>query len=91
MAFIYPCFAVIFAVQGVLRSAGDTMALLALSFIGMIVIRIPLAYGLAGPVGFKQNGIWMAMFMSTDLAVGLNWLYYKGGWWKKKAILGKQT
>ena len=91
MAFIYPCLAVIFPIQGVLRSAGDTMALLALSFIGMIVIRIPLAYELAGPVGFKQDGIWMAMLMSTALAVGLNWLYYKGGRWKKKAILGKQT
>jgi Na+-driven multidrug efflux pump len=57
----------------------------------MIVIRIPLAYGLAAPVGFKQEGIWMAMLMSTALSVGLNWLYYKGGRWKKKAILGKQT
>jgi len=86
MAFIYPCFAILFAVQGVLRSAGDTMALLVLSIIGMIVIRLPLAYGLSGPFGFKQNGIWMAMFFSTVLAVGFNWLYYKGGWWKKKRI-----
>jgi len=90
MAFIFPCFAVIFAIQGVLRSAGDTMALFALSFIAMFVIRIPLAYGLAGPGGFKQNGIWMAMVMSSALAVGLNWLYYKKGPWKKKRILGKQ-
>ncbi|MDD5414562.1 MAG: MATE family efflux transporter, partial [Smithellaceae bacterium] len=52
IAFIFPCFAVIFAIQGVLRSAGDTMALLALSFVAMVMIRIPLAYGLAGPVGF---------------------------------------
>ncbi len=90
MAFIFPCFAVIFAIQGVLRSAGDTMALLALSFIAMFVIRIPLAYGLAGPGGFKQDGIWMAMLMSSALAVGLNWLYYKKGPWKKKRLLGKQ-
>jgi putative MATE family efflux protein len=76
MAFIFPCFAVLFAIQGVLRSAGDTMALLALSFIAMFVIRIPLAYGLAGPAGFKQDGIWMAMLASSALAVGLNWLYY---------------
>ena len=90
IAFIFPCFAVIFAVQGVLRSAGDTMALLALSFIAMFVIRIPLAYGLAGPLGFKQDGIWMAMLMSSVLAVGLNWLYYMKGPWKKKRLLGKQ-
>lgn len=89
IAFIFPCFAVIFAVQGVLRSAGDTMALLALSFIAMFVIRIPLAYGLAGPLGFKQDGIWMAMLMSSVLAVGLNWLYYTKGPWKKKRLSGK--
>jgi putative MATE family efflux protein len=90
LAFIFPCFAVIFAIQGVLRSAGDTMALLALSFIAMFIIRIPLAYGLAGPGGFQQDGIWMAMVMSSALAVGLNWLYYKKGPWKKKRLLGKQ-
>ncbi len=90
LAFIFPCYAVIFAVHGVLRSAGDTMALLALSFIAMFVIRIPLAYGLAGPGGFQQDGIWMAMLASSALAVGLNWLYYKKGPWQKKRLLGKQ-
>jgi putative MATE family efflux protein len=90
MAFIFPCFAVIFAIQGVLRSAGDTMALLALSFIAMFVIRIPLAYFLAGPGGFRQDGIWMAMLASSTLAVFLNWLYYKKGPWKEKKLMGRQ-
>lgn len=90
IAFIFPCFAVIFAIQGVLRSAGDTMALLALSFVAMFVLRIPLAYALAGPGGFKQDGIWMAMLMSSAFAVGLNWLYFKKGPWTKKRLLGKQ-
>ena len=88
MALILPCFAVVFAIQGVLRSAGDTMALLALSFLSMFVIRIPLAYLLAGPLGFRQDGIWMAIFFSGVMAVGLNWLYYARGPWKKKRILG---
>lgn len=90
MAFIFPCFTVICVIQGVLRSAGDTMALLILSFISLMVVRIPLAYLLAGPCGFKQNGIWMAMLISSVLAVILNWLYFKGGRWKKRRILGKQ-
>jgi putative MATE family efflux protein len=89
MAFIFPCFAVICVIQGVLRSAGDTMALLVLSFIALMVIRIPLAYLLAGPLGLKQDGIWMAMLFSSVLAVGLNWLYFKGGRWKKRRLLGK--
>jgi putative MATE family efflux protein len=89
MAFIFPCFAVIFAIQGVLRSAGDTMALLALSFIAMFMIRIPLAYVLAGPAGLRQDGIWMAMLASSALAVGLNWLYYEKGPWKEKRVMAK--
>lgn len=87
MAFIFPCFAVIFAIQGILRSAGDTVALMTLSFIAMIIIRIPLAYLLAGPGGFQQNGIWMAMLLSSALAVILNWLYYRAGYWKNKRLL----
>lgn len=89
IAFIFPCFAVIFAIQGVLRSAGDTMALLGLSFIAMFVIRIPLAYVLAGPAGFGPDGIWIAMVSSSALAVILNWLYYRKGPWKEKRLLGK--
>ncbi|MBP9650192.1 MAG: hypothetical protein KBE00_05185 [Syntrophaceae bacterium] len=91
IAFIFPCFGVVFAVHGVLRSAGDTLALLALSFIAMFMIRIPLAYGLAGPGGFQQDGIWMAMLASSALAVGLNWLYYRRGPWKKKRLLNPSS
>ena len=90
MAFIFPCFALIFAIQGVLRSAGDTVALLALSFIAVIAIRVPLAYWMAGPLGFKQDGIWMAILASSALAVIFNWVYFRGGRWKKKRILGPQ-
>jgi len=91
IAFIFPCFGVVFAVHGVLRSAGDTLALLALSFIAMFMIRIPLAYSLAGPGGFQQDGIWMAMLASSALAVGLNWLYYRRGPWKKKRLLNPSS
>jgi len=89
IAFIYPTFAVIFAIQGVLRSAGDTIALLLLSFIAMFLLRIPLAYALAGPAGLGPSGIWMAILTSSGLAVFLNWLYFKKGPWKEKRILGK--
>ena len=90
MAFIFPCFAVIFSIQGVLRSAGDTMALLVMSFLAMFVIRIPLAYVLAGPGGFKQDGIWIAIVTSSALAAILNWLYYRRGTWLNRRIIGEQ-
>ena len=87
MALIFPCFAITFAIQGVLRSAGDTMALLALSFVALIVIRIPLAHFLAGTLGYGAEGIWISMLGSSALAVGLNWLYYRGGRWQKMRLL----
>lgn len=90
MAFIFPCFAVIFSIQGVLRSAGDTMALLVMSFLAMFVIRIPLAYVLAGPGGLKQDGIWIAIVTSSALAAILNWLYYRRGTWLNRRIIGEQ-
>ena len=89
MAFIFPCYAVVFSIQGVLRSAGDTMALLVLSFLAMFVIRIPLGYVLAGPVGLRQDGIWIAMVTSSALAVILTWLYYRRGTWLNRRIIGK--
>ena len=90
MAFIFPCYAVIFSIQGVLRSAGDTMALLVMSFLAMFVIRIPLAYVLAGPGGLKQDGIWIAIVTSSALAAILNWLYYRRGTWLNRRIIGEQ-
>jgi len=91
MAYIFPCFAVTFAIQGVLRGAGDTIALLVLSFVALIVIRVPLAYLLAGPCGFRHNGIWIAMLASSALAVVVNWLYYRGGRWKRKKLFAENT
>lgn len=90
IAFIYPCFAVIFVIQGVLRSAGDTMTLLILSFTSMLVVRIPLAHVLAGPAGYRQDGIWIAILASNVLAVFLHWIYFRTGRWKKKSLLGHQ-
>jgi Na+-driven multidrug efflux pump len=81
---------VIFSIQGVLRSAGDTMALLVMSFLAMFVIRIPLAYVLAGPGGLKQDGIWIAIVTSSALAAILNWLYYRRGTWLNRRIIGEQ-
>ena len=87
MAFIFPFFAITYAIQGVLRSSGVTMSLLVLSFIALIVVRVPLAYLLAVPLSFNQEGIWMAMLFSGVFSAGLNWLYSACGQWKKKKIL----
>ena len=87
MAWTFPCFAVMFTLQGVLRGAGDTVSLLVLAFAAFIAIRIPLAYWLADSRGYSQNGIWMAMFFSAVAGAGLSWAYYAAGRWKKMKVL----
>jgi len=88
---IFPCFTVIFAIQDVLRSAGDTMDLLWLSLSSLLSLSaFSFAYLLAGPMGYRQDGIWMTMLASSAPAVWLNWLYYKGNRWQKIRILKTQ-
>jgi putative MATE family efflux protein len=89
-AFVFPCYAAMFAVQGVLRAAGDTIALLVLAIVSLIAVRIPLAHLLAGRMGLAQNGIWMAILFSSLFGVAISWAYYSVGRWKKLQVLSKR-
>jgi Na+-driven multidrug efflux pump len=91
IAFAFPCFAVMFTLQGILRGAGDTMALLALAFVSQIGIRAPLAYWLSGKTGLAEHGIWIAMLVSAVIGTALSFAYYAGGRWKKMKALARKT
>jgi Na+-driven multidrug efflux pump len=93
VAFAMPPVACIIICTGALRGAGDTRVPLLLTWIGFLVIRIPLAYVLMypsvnlGPLGVLQGfdlglyGAWLAMF--ADLTVrGVCFLirFATGGW-----------
>jgi Na+-driven multidrug efflux pump len=82
----YPAFAIIFCFHGVIRGAGDTLAILILTFVGLIVLRIPLANYLALEKGMGLTGIWDAVFISSFFGALLNYLYYKSNWWKRKSL-----
>jgi len=97
VAFAMPSLACIIIVTGALRGAGDTRLPLLLTWIGFLVIRIPLAYLLMypsvdlGPLGVVRGfdmglyGAWLAMF--ADLSVrGVCFLlrFATGGWKRVK-------
>jgi MATE family, multidrug efflux pump len=97
VAFAMPSLACIIIVTGALRGAGDTRLPLLLTWIGFLVIRIPLAYLLMYPSvdlgslgvvrGFDMGlyGAWLAMF--ADLSVrGVCFLlrFATGGWQRVK-------
>jgi len=66
--------------EGVLVGAGDTKTVLAIS-LPLNVLRIPLAYLLAFPLGWGAVGIWWAINI-TSIAKALGKLHFmrRGGW-----------
>lgn len=78
--------------SGVMRGAGDTITPMWISVITTVVIRIPLAYGLAYITKTPElpNGdsrcIFVSLLIAWILGAGINFLFYKLGHWKTKAL-----
>jgi putative MATE family efflux protein len=81
----YIAFTLMFIYQGAVRGAGDTLIPMFFSLFSLWIIRIPLAFFLAGKVG--EVGIWWAMPSGWVIGLVLSYLYYKSDRWKKKAVV----
>ncbi|MDQ2951039.1 MAG: MATE family efflux transporter [Chloroflexota bacterium] len=76
-----PAQAVIFALGGALRGAGDTRYPLIVSLVNWFVIRLPLAYTLAFPFGLGLTGIWLGVTADYFVrAALLAWRFRSGAW-----------
>ena len=80
------------SLSGVMRGAGDTMTPMWISMITTVVIRVPLAYGLAFLTRTPElpNGryqvLWISLLVCWCMGALLTFLFYKRGNWKKKAL-----
>lgn len=88
----YIAMAVTQSLSGIMRGAGDTMTPMWISMITTVVIRVPLAYGLAYltrtpelPTGHYLS-IWISLLTSWLLGALLTFIFYKRNRWAKKAI-----
>lgn len=88
----YIAMAVIQCLSGVMRGAGDTMTPMWISLIMTIIIRVPLAYGLAYltrsaqfPRGRKEC-IFISLLISWLIGAVMTAVCYKRGKWKEKAV-----
>lgn len=82
IAIIQPFQASAFAISGGLRGAGDTVSTLIVTMIGVIVIRLSLAYVLINIMGIGLIGAWIAMLSDQVIRwIGIS-LRYKTGKWK---------
>jgi len=89
----YIAMAVTQSLSGVMRGAGDTMTPMWISVITTVIVRMPLAYGLAyltrseaQPNG-SPDSLFVSLLISWVLGAVLTSLAYRRGAWKKKAVM----
>ena len=93
MAVGYICISVTQVLGGVMRGAGDTTTPMWVSMISTIVIRVPLAYGLAYltqtpdyPHG-QPIALFGSLVISWILGMVISIIVFAFGNWKKKMLL----
>jgi len=88
----YIAMAVTQSLFGVMRGAGDTMTPMWVSLINVIIIRVPVAYGIAYlsrsdmyPTG-RPESTFIALLVSWVMGSLLATFFYKKGAWRKNAL-----
>ncbi|MEI7726592.1 MAG: MATE family efflux transporter [Bacteroidota bacterium] len=83
----YILFSLMFVINGLLRGAGDTLIPMFISLFSLWIIRIPVAWLLATNPAIGVHGIWWSIPIGWFSGVILYYVYYRMGYWKKKAVV----
>lgn len=88
----YIAMAVTQSLSGVMRGAGDTLTPMWISMLTTVVVRVPLAYGLAYITRTEQlpqgryESLWISLLTAWVLGALITFVFYRLGRWKKKAL-----
>lgn len=89
LALGYIAMAVTQSLSGVMRGAGDTMTPMWVSILTTIVIRVPIAYGIAfltrseSQPGGTPDSIFISLLISWIMGAVLTAVFYRNGKWRK--------
>jgi putative MATE family efflux protein len=83
----YVVFSTMFAINGMLRGAGDTLIPMFISLFSLWIIRIPVAYVLASVPSIGLKGVFWSIPIGWMAGTILYYLYYLSGRWKTKAVV----
>ncbi len=93
LALGYIAMAVTQSLSGVMRGAGDTMTPMWISVITTVIIRVPLAYGIAYftrsealPHG-TPDSLYISLLVSWIMGALITAALYRRGKWKEKAVI----
>jgi putative MATE family efflux protein len=81
-----PAQALIFALGGALRGAGDTRYPLVVSLVNWFLVRLPVAYVLAFPLGLGLTGIWLGVTIDYFVRAALLALRFRSGAWARVKV-----
>ena len=93
----YIAVAVTQSLSGVMRGAGDTMTPMWISIITTIVIRVPIAYGLAFLTrsatlpNVSPDSLFISLLISWVSGAAITTVMYKRGKWREKAIITEKA
>ena len=82
VAFLQPFQCSQLIIAGGLRGAGDTVWTLVSTFIGILVIRVILAYTFVMKMGMGLSGAWLAVLIDQSIRWVLNVIRLRTGKWK---------
>ena len=81
----YILFSIMFAFNGVLRGAGDTLIPMFITLFSLWIIRIPTSWFLSEKIG--ETGIWWGIPIAWFCGAFFSYLYFLSGKWKTKVIV----
>ena len=79
----YIAMAVTQSLSGVMRGAGDTMTPMWISLITTVVLRVPIAYGLAA-LTKSPDSVFISLLCSWVLGAVITFIAYRMGRWRKR-------
>ena len=92
LAFGYICVAVTQVLGGIMRGCGDTVTPMWITMVSTIVLRIPVAYGLAYltrsadfPNG-QPHALFISLLISWSLGALISYIVFLRGKWRRKAM-----
>ena len=81
-----PFLSAFFAADAVYRGAGHTTPMMIVALLRLWVIRIPLSYLLAFPVGWQADGVWLGMSLSNVIGGLVASLLLIGKRWQRSVV-----
>ena len=85
LAFGYLMMAVSQVFNGIMNGAGDTLTPMFISLITTVVIRVPLAYGLANWL-HSADCLFISLLISWTIGATLSALMFRFGPWRRRAV-----